>query len=129
MLLLALFLIVLAALLGAGLAAWHLHDGEWQGRRIPPWSLGLLHGGMGLAGLATLLIALIGSATGGGSGAVTLGYVAAVILTVALLVGMVPLTSRLRHSPMPLPSVVFGIHGTIAVYGTIMLIAVIALAI
>ena len=126
MLLLAISLICLAMLLGAGLTVWHLRAGEWLGRRIPPWSLGLLHGGLGFAGLAVLVTALTGSSVAG-SGAPTVGYMAAGILTIALLIGMVPLTARLLHRPMPLPIVVFAIHGTIAVYGTVLLIAFLSL--
>lgn len=126
MLLLAVSLITLAILLGAGLTVWHLRAGGWLGRHIPPWSLGLLHGAFGVAGLAVLVVGLTGPAAAG-SGAPTVGYMAAGVLTIALLIGMVPLTARLLHRPMPLPIVVFAIHGTIAVYGTVLLIAFLSL--
>ncbi len=118
MLALPLSLLCAAALLGLGLATLHLAS------RPPVRRAALLaygHGLLGAAGLLALLPALAGPPRGVAQGAGQFGLVAAVLLALALLLATVLLAARLRRRA--LPSLVVGMHATLAIGGVVMLAA------
>jgi hypothetical protein len=105
------------ALLGGVLAALHLRE-----TMAPPsWSLGALHGLIGMSGLITLLIALRGPPRGEAMGVGGFGRAAAVLLALALLAGVAILVARLRDRQVP--GLAVGLHATIAVSGLVILAA------
>ena len=121
----SLYLLAAAAALGTALAVWHLQS---EGRRIPPWALGALHAALGVAGFALLLPVLSGPPRGAALGVAGFGKVAAGFLVLALLTGLLPLSARLRRRRMALPSLVIGLHATLAVSGLVILAAYYAMA-
>ena len=118
MLPLSLGLLLIAGLLGSALAARHLHGGT----RPPPNGLfGALHGLVGLIGLAALLLALRGPPRGVAMGVGAFGRIAAALLVLALLAGLMILITRL--GARRIPALVISIHATIAVSGIVILAA------
>lgn len=113
-------ILALAALLGLLLAA--LHAGR-PGR--VPWSLGALHGGLGAAGTALLLLSLGGPARGAATGTAGFGRVAAWALLAALLLGASAVVARLRRRPIPV--LLIGLHATVAMMALAVLAAYVAL--
>jgi hypothetical protein len=117
MLLLSFGLLLIAALLGGVLAALHL-----RAEIAPPGAMfGALHGLLGVVGFGALLLALRGPARGAAMGVGSFGRIAAVLLGVALLAGLLILGMRLRGRRIP--GLVIGIHATIAVSGVVILAA------
>jgi len=112
MLSLSLIILMLAALLGSVLAAFH---------RQPGWLPGALHGLLGVIGFVLLLLALRGPPRGEALGIGSFGRIAAVLLALALLAGLATLVSRLRYRR--LPGLLIGIHATIAITGVVILAA------
>ena len=108
--------------LGLGLAVWYL---QTEGRRIPHWTLAALHGALALSGLVLLLIVLASPLPPKGEmyGAPVMGRIAAGFLVLALLTGLLPLNARLRRRRLPLPSLVIGMHATMAISGVVILAA------
>jgi hypothetical protein len=111
-------ILVIAALLGISLAVLHAR-GERPKR--PSWKLAALHGILGLSGLMALLIALQGPPRGVQTGEGQFGLFAAVLLTVTLVVGIVPIVARVRRRP--LPALTIGLHATLAIMGLVILAA------
>ena len=124
MLLWSLCLLCAAALLGLGLAVWHLQS---EGGRLPPFAVGALHALMATAGFGLLLRGLAGPPRGMAMGVAGFGRVAAVFLVLALLSGLLPLSARLRRRRMRLPTLVLGLHATLAIGGVVILAAYYAL--
>ena len=122
MLLSSLCLIGAAVTLGLGLAIWYLQS---EGRRIPPFALAALHGALAVSGFILLLIVLSGPLPPKGDmyGAPLMGRIAAGFLVLALLTGLLPLNARLRRRRLPLPSLVIGMHATMAISGVVILAA------
>jgi len=116
----ALCLIGAAAILGTGLAVVYLQS---EGRRVPHWALAALHGAVAFAGFVLLLIVLAGPPKGETYGAPMMGRIAAGFLVFALLTGLLPLNARLRRRRLPLPSLVIGMHATMAISGVVILAA------
>lgn len=114
MLLLSLGLLVIVALLGA----MHLRSGTVA---TPGWPLGASHGTLGVIGLILLLLALRGPPHGEAMGVGPFGRIAAVLIAMALLAGLAILVGRLRHCRVP--SLIIGVHATIAVTGVVILAA------
>jgi hypothetical protein len=86
----------------------------------PGWQLGALHGLIGATGLVLLLLALGGPPRGVSLGVGAFGLVAAVLLALALLVGLAVLVAfRLRRRPGAL----IALHATLAVSGFVILAA------
>jgi hypothetical protein len=111
-------LLLVAALIGSGLAALHLR----AERTAPPrWAFGTIHGLLGAIGLATLFIALRGPPRGVAMGVGAFGRIAAVLLAMALLAGLAIVAIRLRRRRVP--GLVIGIHATLAVSGVVILAA------
>jgi hypothetical protein len=117
MLQLAFMLLLIAGGLGGGLAAWHLRPQV----RTPPWVLGALHGALGAAGLALLLLALRGPPRGAAMGVAGFGTVAVVLLGIALIAGLAVLASRLRGRAIG--GLLIAIHASLAIAGIVILAA------
>jgi hypothetical protein len=117
MLLLSFWLLLIAGLFGSVLAALHLRSGA-----VPPKAaFGILHGLLGGAGLAALLLALRGPPRGLAMGVGSFGGIAAALLVLALLVGLVIAVMSIRRRRPP--GLVIGIHATIAISGIVILAA------
>ncbi|MDE2582165.1 MAG: hypothetical protein KGL52_11050 [Rhodospirillales bacterium] len=112
------WLCLAAALLGAVLAVLQLRSG---GPPPVPWPVGALHGLLGAAGLALLVLALRypDAAAPPGTGGFRLA--GAVVLGVALLGGLSILATRLRRGRFG--SGLVGVHATLAITGLCILAA------
>lgn len=104
----ALALFVVAALGGVVMAV-KLFRGQH-----PPWALSLLHAALGAAGLALLLVALIGGTAG------TRVTAALAILVVAALGGFYLASLHLRRTIAPRAVVI--VHAAVAAVGVVTLI-------
>jgi hypothetical protein len=113
----AVTLLSIAVLFGTGLALWHLRATDGVSLR-PPLAAGLVHGSIGAAGLAVLLLVLRGPARGVGAGVGSFGSTAAILFGAALLTGMVVLLRRRRAS-----TVMMAIHSGFAITGYVLLLA------
>lgn len=121
MLPLAFSILLVAAALGTVLTALHLRPGG-----VPPRpAYGALHGAAGVVGLAGLLLALGGPPRGVAMGVGSFGRIAAVLLVIALLVGVLVLVMRLRARRIT--GLVIGIHATLAISGVVILAAYVLL--
>ena len=107
----------IAVLLGSGLAVLHLREGA----AAPARPLGALHGLVAIAGLGLLALALRGPPRGVEQGTGSFGMIAAVLIALAALIGILLLAARLRKRR--LPGVLIGIHATFAVGGFVVLLA------
>lgn len=113
----AAFIALLAAvLLGSLLALLHLREGAAP----PPWTLGALHGLIGLGGLVLLALALRGPQRGLDEGTGSFGTIAAVLVLLAALAGAGLLRARL--SKVRLSGALIGAHATLAVSGFVILL-------
>ncbi|MDR3528934.1 MAG: hypothetical protein P4L90_00040 [Rhodopila sp.] len=111
---LAVWILTIAVAAGAALALWHIRAAEGTAR--PPLAAGIVHGIIGGAGLAVLLVALRGPARGVEAGAGSFGTISAVLFASALLIGLVVLALRRN-------TVVMAIHAGIAIFGYALLLA------
>jgi hypothetical protein len=114
MLSLAVWLLTAAAAAGACLALWHLRVAE--GVRPPPLVAGILHGVIGAAGLAALLLTLRGPPRGVDTGVGSFGTVAAVLFAAAIITGVGVVLLRRRQ-------LIMAIHASIAITGYALLLA------
>src|SRR5262245_54660945 len=105
-------LLLVAALLGGGLATAHLRGGPASS---PNWPIGGLHALLGIGGLVALLLSLRGPPRGEAMGVAGFGRIAAALLATALLSGLAILLRRLGRRR--LPGLVIGIHATLAISG------------
>lgn len=118
MLLTSFVILLAAALIGIVLAALHLG----AGRSVAiPWPAWMLHGTLGVAGFAALLLGLRGPPRGVAMGVGGFGRVAAVLLALALLAGAPILFGRLRRRPISV--LTLGLHATLAIGGVVVLSA------
>lgn len=118
MLLLSFSLLLAAALLGTVLAALHLKST----REVSlPWPVRALHGTLGVAGFVTLLLSLGGPPRGEAMGVASFGRFAAVLLGLALLLGVSILRHLRRYRRLPI--LIGGVHATIAIGGIVILAA------
>ncbi|PPQ36572.1 hypothetical protein [Rhodopila globiformis] len=116
MLSLAVTLLTIAVVLGTGLALWHLRATDDAGR--PPMAVGVVHGCLGAAGLAVLLVVLQGPPRGVSAGAGAFGPTAAIMFSAALAFGLV-MWSRRRNTPV----VLMAIHSGIAITAYVLFVA------
>ncbi len=110
-------LVVLAATVTMGLALVFLHGMRRVG---VVWLLGPLHGLAGASGVVLLLLALRGPARGVAYGAGGFGTLAAVLLGLAILAGLVVMLVRRRRRD---PMLAIGLHATLAIFGFVLLAA------
>jgi hypothetical protein len=117
MMLNAAFIALAAAVLaGSMLALSHLREGAAP----PPWTLGALHGLIGIGGLALLALALRAPQRGPDEGTGSFGTIAAMLFVLAALAGTGLLRARLRRTR---PSgALIGAHATLAVSGFVILL-------
>ncbi len=108
-------LLVVAVLMGSLLAVPYLREGA-----APPWLLGVLHGLIAMSGLALLALALRGSPRGVAQGVGSFGAIAAALIAVAALAGLVQFILRLRRQRPP--GALIGVHATLAIGGFIILL-------
>ncbi len=107
-----------AVLVGSVLALQYLRTVEAPNT---PWPLKALHGLLGIAGLCMLALGLRGPPHGLDQGVGSFGIIAASLLTLAALVGVVLLAVNILKRR--LAGVMIGIHATIAVTGFVVLAA------
>jgi len=115
-----------AVLLGAILATLHLRaDGA---SRLPSWFLGpagAMHGLLGAAGLAVLVLALQGPVRGAATGTASFGTIAAILLATAFAAGLGIALAHLRRARPP--GALIGLHALLAISGVVILAAYILL--
>ena len=75
-----------AVVFGIVLALWHLRPVET--RRNPPWQIGILHGALGIGGLAALIVLLQGPRRGDAMGVGSFGTAAAWLFAAAIAAGL-----------------------------------------
>lgn len=115
MLTLAFWILAATVVFGSALAFLHL-----RAAKLPPWPVGALHGVAGAMGLAVLIYALQGPARGAEYGVSSFGPAAAVLVALALAMGLVVLLlARLRRTS----GLAIAIHSTIAVTAFVLLLA------
>ena len=115
---LAFWVLVGAVAVGGALALPYLHKGL---RRLP-WPLRLLHGGLGAAGLAALLLALHRGLPPSAMGTTGFGQAAAVLFALALVLGLAIALFRVRP-----PGVLIAFHAGLAIAGSVVLWTLVAL--
>lgn len=115
MLLAATIVATLAVLFGLTLALLFAHG------TVYPRPVGWVHGALGVSGLVLLLLALRGPPRGVAMGAGNFGLIAAWLLAVALVFGLLMFRRSLRRGTVPGAAV--GIHATLAIAGFVMLVA------
>jgi asparagine N-glycosylation enzyme membrane subunit Stt3 len=114
----AFYLFCTAVAIGAGLALPYM-----RGRaRRPPWPIGLLHGALGAVGLSALLFVLRNGLPPSAMGTTGFAPAAAVLLGVALLLGLVIGLRRRRPA-----GALVAVHASVAVAGFVVLWAVVSL--
>lgn len=85
----------------------------------PPRVLAWLHGIAALLSYGVLLVALMGPPRGAATGTQSFGLVAALLLLLAALIGIVSLALHLFRRRMP--GVAIGIHASVAIFGYVIL--------
>lgn len=118
---LAFALIGAAAPLGAGLALIHLRGPR---ARPPRRAAALLHGALGGAGLAALVMALRRGLPPTGMGLSGFGAIAAGFLGVAFALGLALFVSGRRRRPS---GALLAVHASLAIAGLVVLLALFAL--
>jgi hypothetical protein len=108
-----------AVALGLALALWHLRASKVRPSGVN-W-IGIVHGGLGAAGLALLALAVSGPPRGAATGTSQFGLVAAILFGGALLVGVtLPFLLRRRS---PISGTVMAVHAGIAITGMVIALA------
>ena len=92
---------------------------------MPPWSLAALHGLFAVGGLSCLALALRGPPRGLDQGVASFGIIAASLITLAALIGVALLTTRIFKTRIA--GMMIGIHTTLAVGGYVILAAYVLL--
>lgn len=119
MLVAAFIILGVVVLLGSLLAVLHLRmNGVGS---PPPWPLAALHGLLAIVGLCCLVFALRGPPRGLAQGTSSFGTIAAVMFTLAVLVGSWLLAARVLKTRIA--AILIGIHATFAVGGIVVLAA------
>jgi hypothetical protein len=108
-------LLAVAVLFGAPLAVPYLREGAPAS--LP---LGALHGSIALCGLALLALALRGPPRGAEQGTGSFGVIAAILIALAALVGLIQFAVRLRGRRPP--GALIGAHATLAIGGFVVLL-------
>jgi hypothetical protein len=116
MLVAAFVILAVAVFLGSVLAVLHL---QTEGRATPPWRLAALHGLLAISGLGCLALALRGPTRGLDYGTASFGTIAAALITMAALVGLLAAHVFNRR----IAGTIIGVHATLAVTGFVILAA------
>jgi hypothetical protein len=115
MLLIAVAALGLTVLLGAALAIVGMRAPLAKPSRV----LTALHGACATIGIVALLLALRGPARGAATGTQSFGLVAAILLLLAALIGIVGIVLHARRARFP--GGVVGAHASIAIAGYVVL--------
>jgi hypothetical protein len=115
---LAFYLCCAAVAIGAGLAFPYFRG---AGRRLP-WPIGAAHGALGTAGLTALLFVLRNGLPPSAMGTTGFAPAAAVLLGIALLLGLVIGLRRRRPA-----GVLVAVHASVAIAGFVVLWTVVSL--
>ncbi len=91
-----------------------------EGAAPPPWPFGALHGLIAVGGLGDADVRAAGPPRGVEQGAGSFGMIAAVLLALAALIGLMQLAARLRQRR--LSGGLIGAHATLAVGGFVILL-------
>ncbi|HEX3973249.1 MAG TPA: hypothetical protein VHX19_18105 [Stellaceae bacterium] len=105
----------IVVLLGAALAIQIMRRPSHAPSRTLAW----LHGVAALISYGVLVVALMGPTRGAATGTQSFGLVAAVLLLLAAVIGIVSLGLHLVRRRMP--GIAIGIHASMAVFGYVML--------
>ena len=112
----AFIVLVVAVVFGSILAVPYLRESA-----AAPLPVGALHGLIGIGSLAILALALRGPPRGIEEGVGSFGLIAAVLLALAALAGLLQFALRLRDRRLPSPLV--GLHAMLAIGGFVVLLA------
>jgi hypothetical protein len=112
---LAVLSFTIVVLLGGALAIQILRRPPHAPSRLLAW----LHGIAALMSYGVLLVALMGPPRGAATGTQSFGLVAALLLLLAAVIGIVSLGLHLLHRRMP--GIAIGIHASVAVFGYVIL--------
>jgi hypothetical protein len=115
-------LLCAAVLIGAGLAVAYLRGPQ---AKPPHRIIALMHGLIGAAGLAVLLVTLRRGLPHTGMGTSGFGVISAALLGTAFVLGVALAVSWRSRRP---PSAFIGFHASLAIAGFVMLLTVLALA-
>lgn len=111
----------IAAALGLLVTVWHILGTGGEDRRGPPWPAGLLHGVVGVAGLAVFLLVLRTPREELLQEADKIGVNAVATLAVATLIGIAyPVLARRR---VPFAPAAMMLHILVAVVGFVLFLA------
>jgi hypothetical protein len=105
-----------AVAIGAGLAIQYLRG---AGARRAPWPIPLVHGALGATGLAILLVVLDRGLPSSATGTTGFGPAAAVLISLALLLGLVIARAAWRRRRPA--GVIVAIHASVAIAGFVVL--------
>lgn len=105
----------IVVLLGAALAIQIMRHETHAPSRVLVW----LHGIAAVLSYGVLIVALRGPARGAATGTQSFGLVAAILLLLAAVIGLVSLGLHLRRRRMP--GIAIGVHASVAVFGYVML--------
>ena len=111
----AFIVLVVAVVFGSILALPYLRESA-----AAPVPVGALHGLIGIGGLALLALALRGPPRGVGQGVGSFGLIAAILLVLAALAGLLQFVLRLRGRRLPSPLI--GLHAMLAIGGFVVLL-------
>jgi hypothetical protein len=112
---LAVLSFTIVVLLGGALAIQILRRTTHAPSRILAW----LHGIAALLSYGVLLVALMGPPRGAATGTQSFGLVAALLLLLAAVIGIVSLGLHLFRRRMP--GIAIGIHASVAIFGYVIL--------
>jgi hypothetical protein len=118
MLIAAVSILGIVVLIGLGLGSLYILH-ETPPKHVMP--VGWLHGGLGAAGVATLVLALRGAPLGVARGAGSFGWVSGVMLLATLAGGLLILLIHMRQRAVPPLLIVM--HGTLGIAGYVLLAA------
>jgi hypothetical protein len=111
----AFIVLFVAVVFGSILAIPYLRESA-----AAPWPVGALHGLIGIGSLVVLALALRGPPRGVDQGVGAFGLIAAALLALAALAGLVQFVLRLRERRLPSPLV--GLHAMLAIGGFVVLL-------
>ena len=112
---LAVLSFTIVVLLGGALAIQILR----RPTRAPSRLLAWLHGIAALLSYGVLLVALMGPPRGAATGTQSFGLIAALLLLLAAVIGIVSLVLHLFRRRMP--GIAIGVHASVAVFGYVIL--------